>query len=77
MSALINHKEVARDILAACDKHGLSNDASTKCLIYTASKLIASRFSCSDSDSAQMLSKAAIHYRDEIKRVERMFSNNG
>lgn len=77
MSEMINHKEVARDILVACDQHKLSNDAATKCLIYTASKLIKQRFKCTDVESAEMLSKAALYYRDQIKQIEKMFKNKG
>jgi hypothetical protein len=74
---MIDHKAVAMDVLAACDKHKLTNDAATKCLIYTASKLIQKRYGVSDVESAEMLSKGALHYRDEIRRVERMFKNKG
>ncbi len=75
MSQLINHRAVAVDVVEACNKHGLTNDAATKCLIYTASKLIQKKYKVSEVEAAEMLSKAALYFRDEIKRVERMFKN--
>ena len=74
---MIDHRTIAKDVLEVCNKHALTNDAATKCLIYTASKLIQERFKVSEVDSADMLAKAAAFYRDEIKRVERMFKNQG
>lgn len=71
----IDHKAVARDIVGVCNKHGLTNDAATKCLIYTATKLIAKRYALDDEAAAEILASAAIRFRNEISRVDRMFKN--
>lgn len=77
---MIDHKAVAKDLVAACNKNKLTSDEAIKCMIYTTAKLIKQQFQCSecsDVESAELLSGAALRYRDEIKRVERMLKNKG
>lgn len=74
---MIDHKTIAVEVVAVCNKHKLSSDAAVKCLIYTATKLLAQQLNTTDTAAAEVLSKAALRFRDEIKRVERMFKNKG
>lgn len=74
---MIDHKTIAKQIVEVCNKHNLTNDQATKCLIYTATKLIAQRFGCAEVEAADTLSKAALRFRDEIARVDRMMANKG
>jgi hypothetical protein len=73
----VDHKTVANDVIKVCNKHKLTNDGATKCLMYTCVKLIAARFKIEDHNAAAMLSKAALHFRDEIVKVDKMFKNRG
>jgi hypothetical protein len=73
----IDHKAIAADIVTAINNHKLTNDEATKVLIYTATKLISQRFKCPDAEAAEMLSKAALYFRDTIKQVDRLFQNQG
>lgn len=77
MPRMINHKAVANDIVAACNKHALDHDESVKCLIYTATKLLAKKYAVPEHEAADMLSKAAVNFRDLIVKIDRNFSNRG
>ena len=75
--AMINHKAVAKDILTVCKTHKLTGDEAAKCLIYTATKLIAEELKCSDTEAAQVLSGAALRFKAMISQCGRMFENKG
>jgi len=74
-SRLVDHRAVATDIVAACNRHNLTQDQAIKCLIYTATKLLTKELNTDDSRAALVLSKACLSFRDEIDRVNRMFKN--
>jgi hypothetical protein len=77
MSKIIDHKSVAKAVIAACDEHKLTCDEAVKCLIYTGTKLLTKELATTDEAAAQVLSKAALSFRDEIRRINRMFANRG
>ena len=74
---IIDHRAVAQGIVTACNQHNLTQDQAIKCLIYTATKLLTNELKTDDATAAQVLSKACLSFRDEIKRVNRMFKNQG
>ena len=74
---IIDHRAVAQDIVAACNRHNLTQDQAIKCLIYTATKLLTKMLKTDDATAAEVLSKACLSFRDEIQRVNRMFKNKG
>ena len=74
---IIDHRAVAQDIVTACNQHNLTRDQAIKCLIYTATKLLTAELKTDDETAAEVLSKAAMSFRNEIKRVNRMFKDKG
>lgn len=74
---MINHRAIAKDLVAVCNTHKLNNDQATKLLIYTATKLLAQRFNETEECAAELLSKAALAFRDELRRINRMLKNRG
>jgi hypothetical protein len=75
---MIDHKAIAMDVLEVLtQKHKLTHDETVKCLIYTTTKLLAFELKCPDVEAAEVLSKAALRFRDMILKVERMTKNKG
>ena len=74
---LIDHRAVAQDIVGALNKHNLTQDQGIKCLIYTSTKLLTKQLKTDDATAAEVLSKACLSFRDEIKRINRMYKNKG
>lgn len=77
MAKMIDHKAVARDILAVCVKHQLDPESALKVLIYTSTKLLAGHLKIDDKEATKLLEEATARFRTEIERAERMFKNQG
>lgn len=77
MKNIIDHRAVAESIVAACNQHGLTLDQAVKCMIYTATKLLTKELNTDDAEAAEVLSKACLNFRDEIRRINRMTKNKG
>jgi hypothetical protein len=74
---MVDHRAVAQDIVTACNWHNLTQDQAIKCLIYTSTKLLTKELKTDDVTAAEVLSKACLSFRDEIKKVNRMFKDKG
>lgn len=74
---MIPAKKFKQDVMVVVDSYNLNKVQAIKLLIYTATELVAQQYKVESTEAAEMLSKAALTFRDEIARVERMMANKG